>query len=222
MESVTAKTITERVHYAFPSDQPPDYVPDFMEALRGTMKDIADATRRAVLSGLLVAAMFELINEALITGLQVGPFRIERLAIIQKVLPIFYGYFAYDAAVQILQYQYCWVAYLELMSISHGSVRAMGLDRLLLPRTSSLFGPLLFNTGSRLFPIVHLLTVAIRAAAVVLGAGVGCYMLYRLFMVFGAHDILTWISTVISIGFAAYGLVVYLFALSQPRQSVGG
>lgn len=208
-----AETMAERVHRAFPAQAAQSDVREYFQAMRGDLKDIADAERRSAVLALLSALMFELINRAAIADVQVGPFKLQDLSLIQKALPVLLAYLVYDLVTLAVRYGYCRAACIEVVKLHQTRVRLTGLDRLLYPRPSSLFGPVWYPTASALDWITHVFTVVLRTAAVALPVAIEVYAFYRLIRTFATADLIIWCSMVLSLGFFLFAAVLYIVGL---------
>jgi len=101
----------------------------------------------------------------------------------------------------------------EVLELLQAPLHLAGLDLLLYPRASSLFGPVWYPTGSTLDRGAHMLTATLRVGAVMAPVVIEGYAFYRLFRTFGARDIIVWLDMALSLGFIAFAAVLYLVSL---------
>jgi hypothetical protein len=206
-------TIPDRVRRAFPDESSLVFASQFVESLRASMKDIAEVTRRAVILGLLTAAMFELINRAAVVDVAIGPLRVQDLSLIHKVLPVIFSYLVYDASALALRYVYCEKAYFEIMDLTHHDIRQSGLDYLSLPFTPSLFGPFLVDAQNRLERAAIVLRRIFRVTALLSSLAVELYLVTKLLTIYGYRDFLTWCAALLSVAVFTCGAMVYVVIL---------
>lgn len=137
--SVSDETLKDRVRRAFLGDAKSyehanQAAIDYLGELRSRMKDLSEGIRRTAVLLLLVAAVFQLLDQAVVVGLQVGPFRISDLSIIQRVLPAVFAYLIYDMAVLGVRYLYSINLAIEISELFQPSIRSNRLDVLLNPQ----------------------------------------------------------------------------------------
>jgi hypothetical protein len=181
---------------------------DYMVSLQASMKDISDAQRRSVFLLLLTAATFELLNRAAIINAQVGPFQIKDLSLIQKALPVLFAFLIYDSVMLGVRFLFMRAVYHEATRICAKGLHSTGLNRLLIPHSSSLFGPLLFPTGDRLDRTLRISTRVLQWAAFITPFFIEVYSLFRLFREFGRRDVIVWLSALFSVVFLLYAIAI--------------
>jgi hypothetical protein len=201
-------TVRQLVEAAFKGVNGPERGRHFLSALQVTMKDVTDAGRRSALLALLVMAAFLLLDRAAVTSAQVGPFQIKDLSLIQKALPVLFAYLIYDLSATGIRFLYSRAVHEEITRLIEPPLSATRLDRLLLPHSSPLYGPMYFGTDQRLNRIARLFTALLRLGSLLSVLLIEAYALYRLFKVFGDRDPLVWLSTAFSTGFVLFAAVI--------------
>jgi hypothetical protein len=218
--ATSGDTVKDRVRGAFPEtaegdDQSARQVAlEYLTELRSRMKDLSEGIRRAASLLLLVAAVFQLLDQAAVVGLQAGPFQIEDLSIIQQALPVVFAYLIYDATVLGMRYLYSINVAIEISVQFQPTIRSNRLDVLLNPQGSPLFGPMLWHhSASALYRLIGRFMLLLRLGSVLAPLGIEGYAYYRLFSAFGADDLVIWISLLISLFFIVFAALVVLTAL---------
>ena len=211
-----------RVHKAFSSTagvhdghEDQDWI-EYLRDLRGRMKDISESSRRTVLLMLLVAATFELLDRAAVTNVQAGPFQIKDLSLIQRVLPVIFAYLIYEETVLGVRYLYSMSIASEIARTFQPALKSSTLDGPLNPQGSPLFGPMLWHrSASRSYRLLALFTIVLRLGSLTAPLIIEAYAFYRLFRLFGAGDIIVWISVIFSFGFTLFAALVILTGLQD-------
>jgi hypothetical protein len=203
--------IANLVRQAFSNEESSPNAQEYLKMFVSNMKDEAEAQRRSITFSLLVAIMFELISRAAIADLQVGPLKITKLSLIQEALPVVFSYFIYDICVHSVRYRYTRQTYFEVTRLIQEPLRSTELDRLSVPKGSSLFGPGTLPTSKKepYLPLT-LFTTALRIGYSVTPILIVLYMLWRLRATYGFSDPLPWISLASSIGFLIFTMLVYI------------
>jgi hypothetical protein len=170
------------------------------------MKELAEARRRSLMFSLLIIVVFELIDSASIADLQLGPLKVTRLSLVQEALPVLFSYLMYDIIVLSVRYSYAEQVCVEIIKKLHGSLSRTGLDQLLLPFHSSLFGPGMLpgSARERSRSIKMIRTIYIIAPYLLI-----VYMFTRNVIIYGFHDLLLWISAAVSVTFFIAAIVVF-------------
>jgi hypothetical protein len=224
--------VQDRVRIAFPQDadeagrtENPTAIA-YLSELRSRMKDLSESSRRTVVLLLLVAAVFQLLDQAAVVSVQAGPFQIRDLSLIQRVLPLIFAYLIYDATVFGVRYLYSLRVASEIARSCQPSIKSSSLDALLNPQGSPLFGPMLWHRSkSRQYRLLTGLTLVLRLGSLLVPLMIEVYAFYRLFEVFGRRDEVIWISALISFGFIVLAAMVILTGLRdgliRPRALVG-
>lgn len=119
-----------------------------------------------------------------------------------------FAYLLYDLVSLSIRFLYSRAVYIDTVRLAEEPLVSAGLDRLLLPHGSSLFGPMLFGAGSKLDGAARILTSALRWGSFVSPFIIELYALYRLFRVFGDGDVLVWLSAFFSVAFMLYAVVI--------------
>jgi hypothetical protein len=215
VERFGPEPVKQAVEKAFGNE--PSKAADYLTSLRTIMKDITDAQRRSVVLLLLVATAFVMLDHSAIVNAQLGPFQIRDLSPVQKALPVLFAYLIYDSVVSGVRYLYSRVVYYEISHLCQEHLHSTHLDRLVLPHGSSLFGPWLFlPEGNRLQGFIRRTTRVLRWGALASVFAVEVYLIYRLFRVYGAGDIVVWLSAIISLSLVVFSVMVGL--VSRPNQ----
>jgi hypothetical protein len=217
--SASGETLKGRVRRAFVSEAESyehanQAAIEYLAELRSRMKDLSEGIRRTAVLLLLVAAVFQLLDQAAVVGLQAGPFRISDLSIIQRVLPAIFAYLIYEMAVLGVRYLYSINVAIEISKLFQPSIRSSKLDVLLNPQGSPLFGPMLWHRSqSREYRLVSKFMLVLRLGSVLLPPIIEIYAYYRLFEAFGLKDAIVWLSALVSLGLIMFAGLVVLTAL---------
>ena len=203
-------TITERVKAAFRDEDTKSFGSEYLQMLLSNMKDNTEALSRSISFMLLIALMFELITRAAISDVQVGPFQLQDLSLLQRSLPVIFAYLIYNVLVHQLRTEYTWTAAQSLMRELHPSLRFTGLDSLLFPKRTSLRGFWFFPSGTWLDSVSTFFKKVLHYGSLLVALLFECYAFYELFRRFGLHDWIVWASLTFAIAFLAYGTLAYL------------
>jgi hypothetical protein len=207
-------TIAERVKVAFVDRSAASYADKYLEALQTRVRESSDTIRRTALLTLLGLAAFELLSRSAIADVQIGPFKIQDLELIQKTLPIVLAFLLYDISVSNLKMVYAQRAHAKVMDIFYPSIRRTQIDALVLPpgaSSSSVFGVSWLPTGSgRLNRLAWRLNSLMWYSSLALPPLAQAYVLYRLFESFRWSDGLVWASAIRSMLFFGSALVVFM------------
>jgi len=199
------------VRQAFSNKEVSLHAQDYLQILHDNMKDAAQAQRRSISLSLLVVVIFELISRAAIVDVQVGPVKVTKLSIIQEALPVVFSYFIYDICVYNVRFRYTRQIFYEVIGVLQEPLRSTELDRLLVPKASSLFGPATIRIPNResYWPLT-LFTMALRIGYSITPVLILAYMLNRIHTAYGFGDLLPWITAAFSVGFFIFALLVYV------------
>jgi hypothetical protein len=211
------RSFAQRTQQAFSGEDGPSRARNYLGSLHASMKDIADAEKRSVFLSILVAFTFELFNRAAISNVQIGPFEIRDLSLVHKCLPVLFAYLMYDLMVLGVRYVQSHAIHTEIVRRFDRRLSESGLDLLLLPQESSLFGPTYIPSNNKMGMVVKLLTVLLTFGTLILPLFIEGYMLIRLFDTFGKSDFLVWSSAIFAIGFFAYSIAIFPAALLHRR-----
>jgi hypothetical protein len=198
------------------SDPPlPEQAERFYCRLLERMKDLADASRRDAYLLLLVAACMELLNRAAIVDVSLGPFAVNDISLVHKVLPVVAAFLVYDISANGVRYLYTRKLANSVVDDYQPALSAASTySRLTYPLASSLYGPLpWYQERVRIRPIVAM-TAALRIGAVILPPVLMISWFWRLFSTYGADDVLVWISACFTAGFVIFAALVVLEALT--------
>jgi hypothetical protein len=198
------------------SDPPlPEQAERFYGRLLERMKDLTDASRRDVYLLLLVAACMELLNRAAIVDVSLGPFKVSDISLVHKILPLVAGFLVYDLSTNGVRYLYTRKLANAVVEEYQPAFSAAGTyPRLTFPPASSLYGPLpWYQERIRIRPIVAM-TAALRIGAITLPPLLMAWWFWRLFSVYGADDVLVWISVCVTAGFVVLAALVVLEAMA--------
>jgi hypothetical protein len=176
------------------------------------MKDSVDSERRSVFVSLLVAFIYELFNRAAISNVEVGPFEIRDLSLVQKALPVVFAYLVYDLMVLGIRNVQSYEVHSEIIRLFDKPLTESGLDLLLVPQETSLFGPALVPTSDNRNRLVEFLTALLFVGYMTLPFLIEVYMLYRLFDAYGSNDPLVWVSSIFAVGFLVFAIALYVSA----------
>jgi hypothetical protein len=128
------------VQDALRADGRADVVKGFVDALRESIRDGHASIRRALVSGILFAMLFLVVEGSEKVEVQILGFKVTDVALIAKVLPAVVAYLAYDAFFSIAlvgRMRETLAAALPVLSPELGNVNA---HRLLYPPTPSIMG----------------------------------------------------------------------------------
>jgi hypothetical protein len=210
------RDITSRVDTAFTGQNARDTATTYLSDLRSRMKDIRDAGRRTVALLLLTAATFELLNRAAISNVQLGPIQVKDLSLIQKALPVVFGYLIYEQTTQGVRYLYSLTIANGISHLFQQPLRATQLDELLNPIGSPLFGPMDWHESDTFMRrLVGVFTIALRTGSIVVALLIEVYSLYQLFKVYGGTDAYVWFSTIFALAFITFAALVVLTGISD-------
>jgi hypothetical protein len=142
--------------------------------------------------------------------------QIEDLAPIQKALPVIFAYLIYEQVALGVRYLYSWTVASGIARLFQQSLRATGLDELLNPIGSALFGPMeWYQSDTFMRRMVGVFNVALRGGSLLVPLFIEGYALYQLFKVFGSKDVVVWFSAVFSLGFISFAALVVLTSLND-------
>lgn len=147
------------------SDLPlPEQVERFYTRLLERMKDLSDSSRRSVYLLLLVSASIELLDQAAISDIQIGPFQVHDLSFIRKALPVIGGYLIYELSANGVRYLYSRRLANAIVEQYQPELSAVGqYPRLIYPLASSLFGPLPWHQSDHIrLSLITVFTAVLR------------------------------------------------------------
>jgi len=206
--------VKPRVRIAFPEGHDGPAALQYLNELRTQMQEISKSSRQTALLLLLTAAAFELLNRAAVANAEIGPFQIKDLSLIQKVLPVIFAYFIYDAFVLGARYLYSMRVADEITRTFQPSLSDAVLDRLLYPQGSSLFGPMLWHkSNSSMYRLTTAFTMVLRVGSVVSPILIEIYAFSSLRNRFGLNDVVVAFSLIFSLGFIAFSVLILLTSL---------
>jgi hypothetical protein len=198
-----------RVQKAFGDLDGASAAQNYLPPLRENMKDIAHAQRRSMMLWLFGAAAFELFNRAAIAEATLGPLKLTDISFIHKGLPVFLAYLLYDVTAVGIVYVYSEVVWSETIRLVQEPLASSGLDRLLLPFGTSLIGPIWVSSSKRWNWVVMFFTAILRLSTVIVPLVFIGYALVYLYIVFGTHDFLVWLSAFFTLGFLFYAVIIF-------------
>lgn len=195
------------------SDPPlPDQVERFYTRLLERMKDLTDSSRRSIYVLLLVSASVELLDQAAVSDVQIGPFQVHDLSFVQKALPVIGGFLIYELATNGVRYLYTRRLANSLIEQFQPALFAIGhYPRLVYPLSSSLFGPLAwYQQDHAKFRLIKVSTAGLRVGSLAIPPLLELSWYWRLFETYGFRDVLVWLSLSFTLGFVAFaGLIVW-------------
>lgn len=213
---IPAHDVLALLRTAFSGQDALDIAAKYLDDLRARMNDIRTTSRRTVALLLLVAASFELLNRAAVSNVQLGPLQIRDLGPIQKALPVVFAYLIYEQVALGVRYLYSWTVASGIAGLFQPSLRATGLDELLNPIGSALFGPMdWYQSNTLTRRMVGVFNIALRGGSLSVPLVIEGYALYQLFKVFGSRDVVVWFSTLFSLGFISFAALVVLTSLTD-------
>jgi hypothetical protein len=161
---------------------------------------------RDILAIIFLAGVFELLVRATIAKASIGPFELNDLSLIRKLLPVLVAYFFFDLCATNLRRQELYIAAESLVEKLHPSVHSSRIHMLLVPRQPTVLGitmlakskisGLLYSTSAIPGIIVAILPILFMVYAYIVQ-----------FREFGVKDILTWLTLVVSLFLIALGLL---------------
>jgi hypothetical protein len=207
--SVEQPNFSTRVQKAFGNLDGASAAQNYLPILLENMKDIAHAQRRSMMLWLFGAAAFELFNRAAIAEATLGPLKLTDISFIHKGLPVFLAYLLYDVTAVGVVYVYSEVVWSETIRLVQEPLASSGLDLLLLPFGTSLIGPIWISSSRRWNSVVRFFTAILRLSTVIVPLVFIGYALIYLYIVFGPHDLLVWLSTFFTLGFLLYAVIIF-------------
>jgi hypothetical protein len=193
------------------SDPPlPDQVERFYTRLLERMKDLTDSSRRSIYLLLLISASVELLDQAAVSNVQIGPFQVHDLSFIQKALPVVGGFLIYELATNGVRYLYTRRLANSLIEQFQPALSAIGhYPRLVYPLASSLFGPLAwYQQDHARFRLIKVSTAVLRVGSLAIPPLLELRWYWRLFETHGFRDVLVWLSVCFTLGFVAFASLV--------------
>jgi hypothetical protein len=198
------KSLERRVLDSFQGDQSAVEAKEYSEKVYAAWRDVSASLRRSALLIFLLMAVFELLVYQRTSSLiSIGSFTIINAPIVQIVLPAAIAFIIYDGyrlTVRWLRLQ--WV-YRTLMEVFAQKQSDNDLDILLAPSLPSLWGigatswSAKMVTGADRFMFYVNLIVS-PTLMIVVPIAFDCQAYYRLIQKFGYHNLLLWVSIVIT------------------------
>jgi hypothetical protein len=202
-----SKSVRQRVLDSFQGDGSAAQAKEYSENVYAAWKDISASLSRTVILSFLLMAVFELIvYQHAGTVISIGTVTLGNAPIVQIVLPAIVAFLIFDSCRLTVRWLDLQNAYMELTRISAPIQRDNALDLLITPNLPSMWTIGVIYMGRRpadrfmnfvtwciSFTIIFITPVAFE-----------CQAYYRLIQKFGYHNILLWISLVITalIGFS--------------------
>jgi hypothetical protein len=196
------------VHEAFGNN--PQKAGEYLEKLEVSMNETAQAERKSMVILLVIAAAFELIRRTAVEEIQFAVLQVKDFSLIEKVLPLLFAYYLYEIVILSIRIGYGLRTHSIIIELVNPGLRRTNLDRLITPRTASLFGPV--GIGSE-GPVGHLMSIPgnlLRTIVFLLLVGAEVYMLFWLFRLSGSRDFVVWCVSVVSLSFLAYAAAIYV------------
>ena len=195
----------------------PDQAERFYSRLIERMKDLNDGSRRHVYVLLLVAGIMELLDRAVISEAQLGPFKISDLSVIRKVLPVVAGYLIYELCANGIRYLQSRRIANTVVQHFQPKMHAMGhYPRLTYPIASPLFGPFPWHESKTwAFRSITLFTLILRTGSLAAPVLLETWWFVRLFQTYGAADPLVWASAIATSGFMVFAGLLILEGLAS-------
>jgi hypothetical protein len=195
------------------SDPPlPDQVERFYTRLLERMKDLSDSSRRSVYALLLVSASVELLDQAAVSDVQIGPFQVHDLSFVRKALPVIGGFLIYELVTNGVRYLYSRRLANSIIEKFQPALSAVGhYPRLVYPLSSSLFGPLpWYQHDHARLSLITVFTAVLRVGSLAIPPLLEVRWYWRLFETYGFRDIFVWLSACFTLGFVVFaGLIIW-------------
>jgi hypothetical protein len=207
---MTAKILTDKVQEAFTDKKAQEYLDSYLQAIRVGMTVTEDKFLHSIQFMLLLVIVFELLIEAAISEVNLGPIKLSDLRLFQKILPvgIAYMYYTTNSFLAIRKFQR--EVHDTIMKHYYPSIYNSDLEYYLLPASTMIIEEVVAK-GSSGFgsSLIYNLTIPIILIMLFTPIAFEVYALIRCFAVFGMADILLWISLIVSIVFMVQGSFIF-------------
>jgi hypothetical protein len=178
----------------------------YLDHLRENLRDLSSAFGRSLTLVLLIMAAFELLSRAAVGGVNIGPFEVSDLSLVQVALPVIGSYLFYDIQNIVIRGGEVNGVYRRLLERLHPNVAQSDLLILIAPHRSSLIPQRIPGAKpSGLHARLSLLLYTSLMLAVPLWL---IYAFIVLFYRFHLSSVMVWVASVVSFLFVVLGFAV--------------
>jgi len=207
--------ISKRVKETFSIKEYGDFAKEYLDILHGNWRIAYEKQNQLATVILFLAFAFELLTRAVISEVSLGPFKVNDLAIIHKLLPVLIAFYYLQMLNWGKKRNEIADVYYEIINICYPSITQNKLQYYLAAEGINIIGYRYRKLQNRFLRIVQ---DAIKVPVVffILMAPIifGIYAFSQLFRLFGLNDILVWLSLV------SYVLIAVLTYSSYGEYSV--
>lgn len=215
-------SVKQRVLDSFQGDGSTVQAKEYGENVYAAWKDISVSLSRSVILIFLLMAVFELLAyQHTATAISIGGFTLGNAPVVQIVLPAIVAFVLYDGCRLSVRWLELQTAYFELIKISAPMQHNYGLDFLVRPNLPALWGISSSNyTGSAVDEFMHRLNLYVTSTMiVVVPVAFECQAYYRLIQKFGYHNVLLWISLVVTALFGVSSAMTAMYVRQKDRRA---
>jgi hypothetical protein len=130
------KTLKERVEEALSNGVSREYFAEYTKSVAENIRDTESKFHRSILFLIFSIVVFELITQASIAEVSLGPFKLSNLSSIQKFLPSVVAYFYLEVISIALMRRLLTLTFTATMKVTHSPIYDSDLDYFQLPHLS--------------------------------------------------------------------------------------
>lgn len=219
---IMGKSVKQRIFDSFQDDDGSTVqAKGYSENVYAAWKDIsASLSRTAILIFLLMAVFELLVYQHTTASISIGGFTLGNAPIVQIVLPTIIAFVIYDGGRLTIRWLNLQTAYSALMRISAPLQHNNGLDFLIRPSLPALWGIGPLYIGDKVDKYMHKINVYVsRTTVFVVPVAFECQAYYRLIQKFGYHNVLLWISLVVTALFGVSAAMTVAIYVRQTSES---
>ena len=202
--------ISQRVQAAFSGDgKVIEYAPSFLEAVRSSLKQTSGELNRSVIFLFLSIVVFQLIVDAAVTEVSLGPFKLVSMTLMQKALPAIAVYYTLNVMFLVVVRRKTLEVHDSVVDHLYNPISKYDLELYMTPHLGSLVDSYTY-TGGKSQNFLYNLAVATIVLLAIAILVFQIYAFYQLFRQFKATDILVWISLLFTTVFLAQTVAIIL------------
>jgi hypothetical protein len=211
---LTGKSYIERqIKEALESDEKHEFGKEYLNLVLDKYKEVTHDVRRRMAFILLLAGAFELFSRSAIGKLALGPFEVNRLSIVQAVIPLLIAYLFYEVC-----YLGAWSAelddvYAAVISVVHPGFYRTKVYEYILPTQPGVLGPNLYGERGKFFDQISF-GVGLLTFLGPLLFEIYAYVIQ--FKHYGLRSIPLWISLILAVVLVLLG---FRTLFSEPRDA---
>ena len=210
----------KKIEDAFSDPESLEYANDYLKELRTNFRVLDNNLRRAIFLFLLFIALFELVTQATITEITVGPFKIANLAILQKLIPVFASYYYYVMHYSIAWRQELHSVHSKVVSIVYKKIFESGLYAYLILSANELLGSPGVYSDIDSTRLLEYLRIPILVTLMIGPVAFELYAFYQLFVSFGTADPIVWMALIVSVMFLLQAYIIFRAGAKIDREAI--